>query len=618
MDKNQELEELYDTVAQLYFKNIQFLEQQYPMLYSKIKAFEALKEENYFLEFINNHFELMDIKGKTYYNCNPFFDAQQRCRNLEEKPAFNLIKTKKIEQTLYHKGSINAFEYINEYLNLPQNNLAKNFEKFIFLGTLLGVHLNDLNKVLHSCAYLIYEENIEIFRLSLFLCDYEELNKNARLFFCINENQNSTNRVINGFLKYKVEYNHQIKFEVADENSISYIDTLTKIFVDYDLYNYPFSEYLISLKRAFYYKQHATYGILNCKTKHKILNLPILFLGAGPSLALSGEWIKLHQDVFIIVCVAACLRRLELLDIVPDIILSSDGQENEVLRQFEVDSKYYENSLMIASTKTNTQASLKFNSLNTFYRSSNIELFENNGFFVGVTVGDTGLDLLLRLGACEVYMLGLDACVSKSGETHDSIYFDDIVKIKEINVLQNEGINTKEDLIKVKGNFEEEVLTFMFYRQMIESIGQITANNLKSVNIYNLSNGAYFNNTIALEKEKIVWDKFTSLNKSVIQEELKNAFIGISSKTMTQKDNKDIKLEQKILKKLKAISSLKIDQEINKLKSTYANSLCLQIIEKFFDLIKPYSTLNNSLEAKELEYKQFTEIVEELSKIYQQ
>ncbi len=40
---------------------------------------------------------------------------------------------------------------------------------------------------LNAKSYLIIEPNIEIFRLSLFLCDYESLSKNSKLFFAINE-----------------------------------------------------------------------------------------------------------------------------------------------------------------------------------------------------------------------------------------------------------------------------------------------------------------------------------------------------------------------------------------------------------------------------------------------
>ncbi len=76
-------------------------------------------------------------------------------------------------------------------------------------------------------------------------------------------------------------------------------------------------------------------------------------------MASSIEWVYLYQDLFTIVCAAACLRRLELLDIVPDMILSVDGQYKQVVRQFDVAPKYYKNSLVIASVKTDLEVSEK-------------------------------------------------------------------------------------------------------------------------------------------------------------------------------------------------------------------------------------------------------------------
>jgi hypothetical protein len=616
MNKNQELEALYDTVAAIYLKNIQFLSKNYPALHTKIKQFESLKIENFFLEFINNHFELVDINKRHYYGCNPFLDAQRRCQNLHDKPSFNLLKLKEITQTVYYKNSINAFEYINEYLELnPQNN-NQTYDKFIFLGTLLGVHLNDLDKCLHAKVYLILEDNIEIFRLSLFLTDYEALSSTAQLFFCIAEDTVNISQTVTRFLHYKTAFNHRIAFEVADEKSIQYIDTITKACIDYDPYNYPFSEYLMSLKRAFYYKQHSAYGILNCQNRQNILNKPILFLGAGPSLASSIEWVYLHQDAFIVVCAAACLRRLELLDIVPDMILSVDGQYQQVIRQFDVNEKYYKNSLLVASTKTNQEVFEKQNKENSFFMPDNIEVFENSGFLTGITVGDVGLDLLLRLGAQKIYMLGFDACVSKSGKTHDSIYKNNTVVLQKSDVLQNKGLNTKKDLITVKGNFEEEVYTFVQYGQMIESIATITAHLPKEVTVFNLSNGAYFYNTTPLKKEDIHWKDFLRLNKTDVHTEIKKSLIALSSKTMTQKDLKDIKQEQKIIKKLKSIPITKWNKEFNILKSTYKNSLSLQIVEKFLNLITPYNRWMNTKESQALEENQFKEVVLDLEKIY--
>lgn len=617
MNKNQELEALYDTVAQLYFKNIQFLTRHHPKLLKKLKQFESLNQENYYLEFINNHFELVDSNKKHYYRCNPFFDAQQRCQNLEQKPAFNLLKTKEIAQAVCYKNAINAFEYINEYLELQHNQNTIYFDKFVFLGTLLGVHINDLDKVLHSKVYLIIESNIEIFRLSLFLTDYEALNNDSTLFFCVDEDAITTQTIMKHFLQYKTQFNHRIGFEVASMESLSYIDEMTKVCVDYDPYNYPFSEYLISLKRAFFYKKHSLYGILNCKKNHHILNAPILFLGAGSSLASNIEWVYLHQDAFVIVCAAACLRRLELLDIVPDVILSVDGQYKQVIRQFDVNEKYYKNSLIIASTKTDLEVSQKFNPQNSFYMPDNLEVFDNTGFFTGVTVGDVGLDFLLRFGAQEIYMLGFDACVSKSGKTHDSIYKNSTVALKEANTLQNSGLNTQKDLVKVKGNFEEEVYTFVQYTQMIDSIATITANKSHDVKIFNLSNGAYLPNTTPLKKEQINKKILRYIDKSQWHTMLKEELIQHSYEDLNSRDIKDIKQELKILKKLQTIPQNRLEQEFSKLKSSYQNSLSLQILDKFFNLISPYAYFTQETEAQKLEYVQYLDVLKELENSYQ-
>lgn len=616
MNKNQELEALYDTVAAIYLKNIQFLSKKYPVLHTKIKQFESLNVENFFLEFINNHFELLDKNNTSYYGCDPFLDAQRRCLNIQEKPSFNLLKLQEIEQAVCYKDAINAFEYINEYLTLVPQNEQQTYDKFIFLGTLLGVHLNDLDKHLHSKCYLILEKSIEIFRLSLFLTDYEALALNAQLFFGIEEDHAQTTQTILRFLNYKTNFNHRIGFEVADVKSIDYMDVITKTCVDYDPYNYPFSEYLVSLKRAFHYKQHSQYGILNCQKPQNIFNKPVLFLGAGPSLASSIEWVYLYQDAFIVVCAAACLKRLELLDIVPDVILSVDGQYKQVIRQFDVNEKYYKNSLLIASTKTDLDVIEKQNAHNTFFMPDNIEVFENTGIFTGVTVGDVGLDFLLRCGASKIYMLGFDASVSKSGKTHDTLYKNSTINVQKSNVLQNNGLKTKEDLLTVKGNFEEEVYTFVQYAQMIDSIAHITSKLPSNVYIFNLSNGAYFQNTTPLKKEDIVWDNFSSIDKSLLHNEIKEKCVALSSKNFTPKDLRDTKQEQKIIKKLKTVPYNKLEKEFTSLKSAHKNALILQILEKFFNLINPYNTWIHTQVSQDLEYKQFKEILKYLESSY--
>lgn len=612
MSKNQELEELFDTVAELYLKNMEFFSHKYSLIHKKIQDFEKFGKEEYFIDFTNNHFELIDKNNNKIYNCDPFFDSIQRSKNLKHENSFSLLSSKYLENKVQYKNSISASNFINDFLKEKKDS-SFTFNKFIFIGTLLAVHLNDIDKELKASTYLIIEDNIEIFRLSLFLCDYESLNQNSKLFFCLNENIKVKENIIESFLSYKYEDNSYIGFELANEFSLNNIEILTKIFVKNDSLNYPFSEYLISLKRGYKYFKESKNGILKLNKKENFLNKRVLFLGSGPSLAENIEWVYMNQDKFIIICAASTLKRCELLDIIPDIILSADGQNKQVIRQYEVNEKYYKNSIIITSIKTDEEVINKINNKNLFFIQDSLELFSEHGIYTGLTVGDTGLKIILNLGAKDIYMLGFDACLAQSGKTHDGMYKTSKVKMKKANIVKNSGFSSSKDLIAVKGNFEKEVLTFMLYVQMIDSINEITSKLDKNTKIYNLSNGAYFNNTKALKIKDFDCNIINNITKTELKNTLLTSLENISKKDLNSKDIQEIKLEIKVLKKLKFIKEDKLDKEFYKLQNTYKSSIVLQILKQFFLLIKPYSKYYNK---SSLENKQFKNILKELNIIY--
>lgn len=608
MSKKQEVEELFNTIKAIYLKNINFLAAKHIKLYEDITKFEALGVENYFLDFENNYFEILDKNKNKTYNCNPFSDSLSRCNNLEDKPCFNLLTDKFLNNKVSYKNQINAYDFVNEYLNHKKQDMS--YDKFIFIGTLLGVHINDLHKVLKSKVYLILEDELEIFRLSLFLTDYEELEKESKLFFCIEKNDKEKEEIIKNFLDYKRETNSKIFFEVASEKSISNISYISTIFANNDSINYPFSEYLVSLKRAFYYFKEKK-KILKLEASQDFFSHPILFMGAGPSLGENIEWVYLNQDSFIIVCAAGALKRCELLDIVPDIILSVDGQHKQVYKQYEVNEKYYINSIIISSIKTDKEVINKIDSKKLFLMQDNLETFHNCGIFTGVTVGDIGLDLILKLGAKEIYMLGFDASISKSGKTHDGTHKTRKVKAEKTDILKNKAINARTDLYEVEGNFREKVLTFMIYKQMIESINVITK--ATKATIFNLSDGASFSNTKALRVEEINIDTLRNINKKELQSDLEDNFNKLVLKTLSKKDKSDIKLEQKILKKLNTSTKKTFERNYKTLSSSYQNSISIQILNQFFKLLKPYSY---EYKSEEILNKQYSLIVDDLEEIY--
>lgn len=609
------LEEIQITLAQIYKKNIHHLQNNYKHIYTQIIEFEASKIENYFIDFIDNHFELIDKKGNKTYNCDPFYDAQYRTKNLSKDNIFTLIRqTDDLYDQFHYNNHINAYEQLHDYIHLfdsPNTNINSNINKFIFIGTILGVHINDIHDKIKASSYLIIEPNIEIFRLSLFLTDYTKLCKESKVFFCIDFTNINFTHVVKDFLTYKYKYNTHIQFELASKNELELVNKLSIEFLENSEMTYPYSEYIISMKRGYDYCNNSQNGIINLNLLTNILpQKPILFLGAGPSLSQNIDFISNHQDKFIVVAASASLRRLETVKVIPDVIITIDAKKEEILKQFDVNKKYYNNSIILASIKTDEEVVRIIDSPYTFFMQDSFELFEGYGTLTGINAGDIGISLLLRCGFQELYLLGFDAAIdSQTGDSYDSLHSSS----KKID-LKNQGTSYDDHIIMVKGNFQKEVPTFIYYKSMIDNIATLLQHT--KTPIYNLSDGAYFENTIAVKTTDTKVNDFTVINKNNLKKELHDKFIIHSKKGLNQKDISFLKKEKKVLQKLKNLKSQNIENDFIRIKNNYNNSSIIQIIEKYLKLISPYSYYTNNTQLHEKQYKEVLVYLESILSKY--
>ncbi|MFA9373012.1 MAG: 6-hydroxymethylpterin diphosphokinase MptE-like protein [Poseidonibacter sp.] len=604
------MQEIQQTMIEIYQKNISYFKLNHPDIFEKIQLFEKINKETYHIDFIDNHFELIHNNTKTY-NCDPFYDAQYRAKNIfNNENIFSLINTSsEILDYGDFDETITSSKYINEYINELKN--KKDFEydinKFIFIGTLLGIHLNDIDKIIQAKAYLIIEPNIEIFRLSLFLTDYEELSLNSKLFFCVNFSDSQLKNSLNKFLSYKSIYNNFIRFELASKNELELISTISEFLTLENKIRYPFSEYIYGLKRGFHYLNYSNNGFINLYSKKEFLkDLPILFLAAGPSLDKYIEFIKKEQDRFIIVCAAAILKHLYSNDIKPDIIISIDAGKSTVKNQFDVEKEFYKDAIIIASIKTDTDIFKMIDNSNVFFIQTTLELVNKFGLLTGVTVGDIGIKILLSLGANNLYLIGLDGAINEdTGETHFSSYY------YKKNIQKEEENSYKNHLVSVKGNFKDEVKTTLLYKDMIDSINSIDSKLIENSSIFNLSNGAYFNNTSKLKLIDINIQNFKIIDKNEIKKSFKNHLKTISKKGFSKLEESENKKEQKIIKKLSSIRD--IEKDFLSIQNKYNNSFVIQIVNEYFLLTNPY---NYYVKDKKIQAKQLKEIIEEFKTIY--
>ena len=614
-------DEISQTISQIYTNNLKFFEINYPHIYRQIKEFELQNIENWYIDFIDGRFELCDKFGNTQYNCDPFFDANFRASNINSAPSFCMIKN-----SLYTSGvtkyydCINAFEFVNEFIEEPNFQILykqNSFSKFIFIGTLLGAHLNDIHRVLNSKCYMIIEPNLEIFRLSMFICDYSELSS-SKIFFCVGDQDFDAS--IHSFLEYNFEDNNFIKFELASESEGYLIEKLNLEILNFNQMSFPFSEYLMHVKRGVEYFVDRKLKILKMNSQYKILeNYPVLFLGAGPSLAASVEWIYMNQDKFLIVCASAALKRLELLGIIPDIVIVIDAQKKQVARQFEVSPKMYRDSIVLALACIDSDVLNLVEKSKLFLLPSSLEVFEETAALTGITVGDIGIKILLTLGVKKLFILGIDAAIKPDGKTHDGMHASSRKINTSIKKQFHEEINYDNFVFEVDGNLIPKVPSTILYKNLSDAIN-VTIQEFKNIEIFNLSRfGAKFDGTKPLSFEEFekkshrhIDDKYSIV--SVIEYELSK----IAKTSLSETDVKLVMLEVDFSKKiLDFVNNGKFEYE--QLKNLIMDNnyfIISQIILNYFRLIGPYfQMLHNHYLLKEQLNKILTQYIDSYSPV---
>lgn len=614
MNKISAYNEIQQTLQEIFINNLNFFKQNHLIIYNKILEFERLNVENYSIEFLDNKFQLFDLHNKlNLYENEPFEDAINRINRFDLGSAFSLIKLESMEKRNHYENEINAYLYVNQFIGYFQD-INIEINKFIFIGTLLGIHINDFHKILNAKVYLILEPNIEIFRLSMFMTDYKILATNSEVFFAVSEDELNLKKIVTDFLEFKFEFNNLIHYELAHKINEPIINQLSLIFTHLGEMRYPFSDYLISLNRCHKYILENKHGLLNLSQLYNFFeNKSVLFLGAGPSLEKNLDYLCSNKEKFIIVAVAATLKILESVNIIPDIIISVDGQKL-VLDQFKVNKFMYESSIILSSIKIDDKVYEVLKNTKLFFFQNSLNLFTNLGFITGVTVGDIGIDILLRLGAKNLYLLGLDASIdSKTGNTHISTH----VSSKNINLDTNKDnqIDFSKTIIYVKGNFEPEVPTFMEYKEMIDEINEKFELLNNEFKIYNLSNGAYFRNTFPLKTSEINIEE--NINKNKFKNNLLINLNNIAEKDLNNIFIKKFTKERRILSKLISLKrNMTFFEEFKNIQQKYPTSILINILEKYFLLILPYNNfIKDRLVADKLLEEQLSEILDKFKKL---
>lgn len=628
------LVEIQNILLKNYLDNMNFLKKYDNTLHERIENLSYnldnnISKERYSLEWIDNKLNIIDMQDeeKLYLN-DPYYDAEYKISrflpNIQD--AISLIIVNEIKKIRDPKYEVDSFEYMNEYINLIEKNKVlenkkfKNIGKYIFVGTLLGIHIQKMHKKIKSKNYLVMESSLEIFRLSLFCCDYKKIAKKSDITFAIEVNDLDFRNILRKFLKHDSQYNNIIKYSLSLNKNKEALQKLSEVMALENPLLYSFSDYLGAYCRGVDYIKD-DYKILNFQNVHRAFeNKPILYIGPGPSLSKNIEFIKKAQNSFILVCLASTLKLLSDNDIVPDIIISIDAS-TLISRQFDVPEKYYLNSILIVSSKIDNKIVKKLNKNNLYMVQDSIEFFEGFGILIGNSSGEIGYSLCCSFKPKDLYLIGMDVALDqKTKSTHDkSYYINKEMNSDEYAFCDFGELDFDKDIIKVKGNFQDEVYTTRRYLQLIYNYNQVTSNLNQDFNIYNLSNGAFLEGMKPLNVQNISFDKFERIKKRSLHKSITDSFNKNSEINFNKKEKNEMKKDKELSKELLSIAkNCKNSDEFyaifNKISLTCPVSFIVQILSLYFDVSNPYVNLleNNK---KDIQQKVNMIQLEQITKI---
>ncbi len=552
------MEDIEALVMQNYQENMLYFSNNYPALSNKLKALEILLGEGkypqkYDLEFKEKYFDVIDLATGTFlYNTDSYKDAENRTNAINWKKDEHTIETfyrynfdektvenaKKITANHTHATTAPIIDYCNK--NLDSSLLMKKIYKFMFLGVGLGL---DINKIAHKTdadVFLVIESDIELFRLSLFTCNYNEVFEKRVVFFAIAQNSEEFANTFLEFYDYAFIRNHYLKFSLFSAKDEIYIKTIQNNILTRPENCYSHAALLEKGARVFK-KISKGYKFLSMLKKDESFfnDKPVLVLGAGPSLGANKEWLKKYHKNFIIIAPFMTLRVLYPLGIAPDIIVHIDENDDVAIRDvalYQDKENFFDNSLFIFSASVSNIFFDTFEKESIYLLEDRTKYKLNDNYLEIASVGEGVYAIGLSLTSQDIYLLGIDLAVGDDGATHSKVH----ASKGKVDVLQAKSITSESDIRKsvmeVKGNFRPIVNTIPLFEMSIR-IMNLQTQKLKgqNQNVYNLNDGAYFNDTTPLKISEIKFDKEEIVEYGAVNTDYYFTYYGFYKQTDSDK-----------------------------------------------------------------------------------
>jgi len=543
-----------------YQDNMIYFEQKHPSLYNKILALDTILNDGsypqkYDLEYKDGYFDVIDLNQNMLYNQNSKIFSKKICdkitlqkdvqsfksyRKLNFDPdALKIYKTQNAYTDFISVADI--FDYHDRYC---QDSMSiDKINKYLFLGTGLGIHVEQIVNKFNIPVSLIIEDDVELFRLSMFTTNYKKLFQNRTVYFSISESKNEFHKTFNNFFVKAFFKNYFIKYSLFSNLYKEKVDDIRSFLIARSEATYS-NERLLTKNRKVINKIKDNYKFLNLQKKDSqdfFKDKPILILGAGPSLHKNLEWLKKNHDKYIIIAVFVSLKVLKKANISPDFAVHIDERHDAISKVLEDigDLSFLKNTLLIFSASVPDILIKKFDKEQIYLHEDRTKYKLRTSTLEVSSVGETVYSIGLILNPSSIYILGLDLALGDEGETHAT----DHIRSKQIKETNNENddFQLENNVIYTKGNLKERVKTLPILALSIPVLNLKTLQyKSKDQNIFNLSqNGAFFENTTPLKISDIKITK--SLDKNNLSKKIKTIVDSYSTKVLDHSQTEEIK-----------------------------------------------------------------------------
>jgi len=616
-----------DQVIQNYHDNIAYFEEHQPRLFKKIMDFETALDKGFYnqryeLEYKDEgYFDVKEIEsGKYFYNADSLKYAKKVQKIVNFKKEESTFKTFydfyfSDEELAYHaKNSIEDDPYYaySKIMNLTKdaqtdNPLMREIKKFIFFGVGLGTHIVSVDEKIKAQNYLFVEDDLELFRLSMFVTNYSSLAKGAKLFFCIFEEEEISRAIFSNFLEKSFYYNHYLKYFQMQSCSDKNVKAMQTVIAGQSHLIFLFSAYFKVYLRALNYLKNG-YNFLDVSGKDidqdPFDGKPVIIVAAGPSLSKHLDWLEKNRDKFVVVALSATLSLLEKRGIKPDIVTHLDPFENTCMIHIDKlkDRDFVKDCLLFCGSQTPQVLLDRFDKKKIFIVQVSITYKKSFDFLEPICVGSFTYMSLIQLGAKEIYTLGLDLALdSKTGMSHNSEHeYSRKLDTSKVDKVEDSVAYLKAT-VKVKGNFQDEVQATLTFNKSINAINNFTRSYKKDFQqVYNLNDGAYLNEFKPTKVEEVDIDKFETLDKKDLQDRL--------LKTLSKKSSNHLSKEEldSMRRRLEYVDELIQKIEAHRYpKSFNSKSYQSQLLQLTLDILDEYDSEAWDLHNTYLSYLNF-------------